>query len=267
MSYKHSSKPVLLGGSIGGRLPFRSAVLAVAALLATGILVAQSTPTPSAAPSSAKATKPSPRHRAQAAAAQSPAPAEQLAPAAPPPPDWPVNDVPNKAAVIWDNHGLHIDASNSSLHQILNEVAAETGAKVEGMGADERIFGEYGPGEAQDVISQLLHGSSYNVLMIGDQGSGTPREIVLSARRSGNPGAGANRPNQETQDEDAAEQPEAEDQPVQPQPLMNRPPMIPQGPPGAPRTPQQVLQELQQRQQQMQDQQQQQQQQQQQPPH
>jgi hypothetical protein len=157
---------------------------------------------------------------------------------------------------------LHIAATNSSLHQILNEVSTATGAKVEGMGADERVFGEFGPGEARDVLSQLLNGSGYNVLMIGDQGEGTPRQIVLSARHSGKDPGASNRPNpnQDAQDDEAPEQPEVEEQPPQP-PLINRPPMIPQGPPGAPRTPQQVLQELQQRQQQMQDQQQQQQQQ------
>ena len=151
------------------------------------------------------------------------------------------------------------------------DVSADTGAKVEGIGTDERVFGEFGPGSARDVLSQLLHGSSYNVLMIGDQGSGTPRQIVLSTRRTGNNQAQANRPAQAQQDvpdEDVPDQPEADDQPVQPPIINGRPPMqmVPQGPPGAPRTPQQVLQELQQRQQQMQDQQQQQQQQQPQPP-
>jgi len=112
-------------------------------------------------------TKKSPRHRARQASA--PVPLEE--PAAPQPelPKWPVNDSPNKAAVTWDSSGLKIQANNASLHQILNEVSADTGAKVEGIGADERVFGEYGPGTTRDVISQLLHGSSYNVLMIGDQ--------------------------------------------------------------------------------------------------
>ncbi len=53
------------------------------------------------------------------------------------------------------------------------------------MGQDQRIFGAYGPGPARDVLSQLLDGSGYNVLMIGDQGQGTPRRIVLSARPAG----------------------------------------------------------------------------------
>jgi hypothetical protein len=185
-----------------------------------------------------------------------------------------VNDTPGKPEVTWDSQGLKIDATNASLHQILTDVSTATGAKIEGFGADERVFGEYGPGQARDVISQLLHGSGYNVLMIGDQGEGTPRQIVLSTRKAATgqgQAAAVNHSLQDMQDEDVPDQPESEEQP-QPLPVINgRPPGIPppQGPPGltggeggVPRTPQQVLQELQQRQQQMQDQQQQQQQQQ-----
>lgn len=189
-----------------------------------------------------------------------------LAPPMPEIPKWPVNDSPNKPSVTWDASGLKIEANNASLHDILNQVSADTGAKVEGLGTDERVFGEYGPGTARDVISQLLHGSSYNVLMIGDQGAGTPRQIVLSARRNVPNQAQGNRPGPQDQpDEDVPDQPEVDEQPPMQPPMVNggRPPMpdIPQGPPGAPRTPQQVLQELQQRQQQIMEQQQQQQQQ------
>jgi hypothetical protein len=230
---------------------------------------------PAQAQSPATATgKKSPRHRARPAAVEPPVQAEPPAPepAQPEPPKWPVNDTPNKPSVTWDSSGLKIDANNSSLHAILKEVSADTGAKVEGLGADERVFGAYGPGTARDVLSQLLHGSSYNVLMIGDQGAGTPRQIVLSARRTGNSPQQANRPGPEEEqgEEDIPDQPDDNDQSGQP-PIINngQPPMPivppPGAPPGAPRTPQQVLQELQQRQQQMQDLQQQQQQQQPQP--
>ena len=182
-------------------------------------------------------------------------------------PKWPVNETPSKPSVTWDSHGLRIEANNASLRDILKEVSTDTGAKVEGLGNDERVFGDYGPGSARDVVSQLLHGSSYNVLMIGDQGEGTPRQIVLSARKPPGP-ASANRPTPNQPDEDyVPDEPQA-DEPIQPQqpPMINGrgPMMAPQGPPGAPRTPQQILQELQQRQQQMMEQQQQQQQQQQQ---
>ena len=117
-----------------------------------------------------------------AAATPAPQPAPPPAPVAPPPPNWPANDLPGAASVVFDSHGLLVVASNSSLAQILKEVSLETGVKVEGMDADQRIFGTYGPGPARDVISQLLDGSGYDVLMIGDRGEGTPRRIVLTAR-------------------------------------------------------------------------------------
>ena len=91
---------------------------------------------------------------------------------------------PAMATVTWDSHGLAIDAANSSLKQILNDISTATGAKVEGMNADERVFGAYGPGQARDVLSQLLLGAGYNVIMIGDQGQGAPRQILLSTKRS-----------------------------------------------------------------------------------
>ena len=243
------------------------AAIAAAVLLACQALSAQSAPHPATAQPSQAAKMPSPH--AKPTPMQSAAPEGQPEAAQPETPKWPVNETPGKPAITWDSQGLKIDATNSSLRQILNDVSTATGAKVEGFGADERVFGEYGPGQARDVISQLLHGSGYNVLLIGDQGAGTPRQIVLSTRKAASgPGQQAfNRPTQEEPDEDVPDQPEVEEQQQQLQPpLINgRPPVIPppqgppgEGPPGAPRTPQQVLQELQQRQQQMQDQQQQQ---------
>ena len=50
------------------------------------------------------------------------------------------------------------------------------------MNSDERVFGAYGlRSQARDVLAQLLQGSGYNVIMIGDQGQGTPRQLLLSA--------------------------------------------------------------------------------------
>lgn len=246
----------------------RKVALTWAPLVAAALLTGQTAtaqPAPPAGSSSTPATRKAAGHRVRPD--ENPSPAEQSAPTppVPEPPHWPVNDSPSKPSVTWDASGLKIQANNASLHDILNEVSTDTGAKVEGMGTDERVFGDYGPGTARDVLSQLLHGSSYNVLMIGDQGEGTPRQIVLSARRSGPPPSQANRPTPQDQpDEDVPDQPEVDEQPPM-QPPNGRPPMqqMQQGPPGAPRTPQQMLQELQQRQQlmqQIQDQQQQQQQ-------
>ncbi|MGC9223593.1 MAG: hypothetical protein ACP5E2_06690 [Terracidiphilus sp.] len=125
------------------------------------------------------------KHAAAKPAAQEAKPAAPPAPPAPKIPDWPANKKPTDASVVWDSRGLFIQASNSSLDQILGEVALKTGAKVEGMGADERIFGAYGPGPAREVLNKLLEGSGYNILMVGDLGGGAPRRIVLSGRPTG----------------------------------------------------------------------------------
>jgi DNA segregation ATPase FtsK/SpoIIIE-like protein len=173
-----------------------------------------------------------------------------VAPPVPQTPNWPAFDKPAEASVVWDSHGLAIDAANSSLEQILKDVSTATGAKVEGLSADQRVFGAYGPGQARDVLSQLLQGSGYNVIMIGDQGQGAPRQILLSVRQAG-PIQPAARTSSSGNDEDDAE----DQQPAPQEPISNRPGF----PPGAPpRSPQQIMQEMQQRQQQLQQQQQQQ---------
>ena len=193
-------------------------------------------------------------HRRPSAAVLPPATAPQatLVPVPPPtpaPPDWPANDKPAEASVVWNSQGLRIEASNSSLSQILKDVETTAGVKVEGLGPDLRIFGSYGPGPARDVLAQLLDGSGYNMLMIGDQGQGTPREIVLSAQPHGATMPAANNPAASNDENaDADDQPQPQPQPLQPQ----QPPALRNGfAPGAPpRTPQQIMQEMQQRQQQ-----------------
>lgn len=240
----------------------------LAALLAAGAICASAQQQNAQQPSAQQApAQPGAVHPASAARrqqlekkpAQKPSPAQPAAtePAAPPLPNWPANDQANPATVVWNSQGLRIDASNSSLQQILKEVSTDTGAKVEGMATDQRVFGNFGPGPARDVLSQLLDGTGYNVLMVGDQGQGTPREIVLSEPPKGP--APVVPPSQAQQEEnDMADQPPPQPPPQpQPQPMPN----VRNGfnPGGQPRTPQQIIQELQQRQQQIQQMQQQQQ--------
>lgn len=214
-----------------------------------------SSPTPTSQtpshPHKRKLAKPSPAVPVSQAA---PAPA---APVTPPPPDWPANDKPSAATVVWDSQGLRIDASNSSLQQILHDVSTDTGIKVEGLHSDERIFGTYGPGQAGVVLSQLLDGTGYNVLMVGDQGEGTPRQVVLSAPPTG-PAPMNNSRNTSSQEDFEAEQ---EAPPMEPPNLREgfQPPGAPGQPnaPGMPpRTPQQIIQQMQQMQQEQQQQQQ-----------
>ena len=168
--------------------------------------------------------------------------------AAPDMPKWPANQEPNQAKVTWDSHGLSVDASNSSLQQILKDFCTATGAKVDGMNGDERVFGAYGPGRPRDVLSQLLLGAGYNVIMIGDLGQGAPRQILLSERHADDAQTSANRNGANSNNDDDAADNDADDQP---QPIQ---PPRPGFPGGMGRTPQQLMQERQERMQQMQQQ-------------
>jgi hypothetical protein len=244
----------------------RGALLAALSLLAATGLAAQPTMPPPAAqnrnspPANLATAQPAAQSGTGAPAGVSTG-ASVTPPAPPPAPNWPANDRPSDASVTWDSHGLRVVAANSSLSQIMKAISTQTGATLEGMNKDERIFGVYGPGPARDVITELLDGSGYNVLMIGDQGQGTPRQIVLTAQSpAGAQPAGANNQSAAAQ---AQEEAEAE-QEAQPEPPPQEQPQAQSGAgaPGAPAVPvrsqQEMIQQLQQRQQQVQQQQQQQ---------
>jgi hypothetical protein len=192
---------------------------------------------PASIPSVAAHKQAHPKKHHVAAPAKSPTPPAAATPAMPPAPEtpaWPAREKPAPATITWDSHGLRIEAANSSLSQILEDVSTATGTKVEGFDADQRIFGVYGPGPARDVLSQLLQGSGYNVLLVGDLGQGTPRQIVLSSRHGGSAVQAANAAPANASDEDV----DAEE-PPQPQPA--RPAIPPGMTPGGPaRTPQQA---------------------------
>ena len=190
-----------------------------------------------------------------AASTQRPPAPEAIAarPPAVPAPVWPANLPPNQARVSWDSRGLKIEASNSSLNQILHQVATDTGAKLEGLAQDQRVFGSYGPGPGCNVLLKLLDGSGYNVLMIGGRDADTPLEIVLSARSPASPQRVANNRNRiNSQDDQAGKRVEPEPQPddppesPRPQPIQN-----PFGNGGPTRDPLEFMQEILQRQQQI----------------
>lgn len=198
----------VLSGVAGARAFASLAILGAA--LSGGMLAAQ---TPVAAALAHKTAHP--RKRSVAAKPQTSAPAVPIQtavlPATPPVPElpaWPANEKPAEATITWDSHGLRIDADNSSLEQILDQVATVTGAKVEGLGADQRVFGSYGPGPAHEVLSLLLQGSGYNVLLIGDLGQGTPRRIVLSSPHGGSAQQAANPTPANDEEADPDDQPQ-----------------------------------------------------------
>jgi hypothetical protein len=227
-------------------LPGRGALLG-SFLLALGlmgfgssVLVAQTAAAPATA-SAATAPAPKPVHpHKRKAAAQAKTENVQAAavaaapvtPAQPEAPHWPVNDKPTPATITWDSQGLRVAAENSSLAQILQDVATATGATIEGFDDDRRIYGVYGPGQTREILSQLLQGSGYNVVMVGDLGQGAPRQILLTLRAEAKAAKAADKKasgGDEDDDDDQPQQANAQPAPPQPaQPPMRTPAQFPQ---------------------------------------
>ena len=141
---------------------------------------------------------------------------------------------------------LTIQATNSSLRTILDDLGQRTGTKIEGLNRDERIFGVYGPGNPQEVLAAVLDDSGYNVLISGRNPDGSPREVVLSTRTAAAPvpaAAGRTQAAEDADEDGDATTPPQFVPPPLPQPTAAP---VPQG--GAPqqvKTPQQMLEELQ----------------------
>jgi hypothetical protein len=177
----------------------------------------------------------------------------QVSPSAPRPALPSLLDKPAKPAQIHlDDGRLAIEADNSSLSEILHQVSQSSGMTVEGLGQDQRIFGSYGPGDPHEVLSALLTGSGYNVVMLGQTAKGSPRQLTLTQRGAGVPTGPSNRPTQASQDDDVEDEPQPQQSP-DPGPSLQSPQNNPNsGQPNGVRTPQQMLQELQQMRQQQQ---------------
>jgi hypothetical protein len=147
--------------------------LSFCALLALGVI---------ALPAAFSQTAPAPSQpRHQAKTAQAPPQPNPVPPAPTVAPN--LLDQPAVPATITSaNNELTVNANNSSLSQILRQVSSKTGMQLDGLGGDERVFGSFGPGAPREVLTALLNGTSYNVVMVGDLPNGAPRELLLTRR-------------------------------------------------------------------------------------
>jgi hypothetical protein len=91
------------------------------------------------------------------------------------------------SSVTYSNGKLTIDAENLTLAAVLEMVAEKTGAVIEvplGTGL-EHIFEHAGPGQADEVLAQLLNGSAYDFIIVGSpQRPHDPAQILLSLHRA-----------------------------------------------------------------------------------
>lgn len=92
----------------------------------------------------------------------------------------PAQEPPQPATIELRNGMLRIESNNSSLKNILQRLAQQSGMKITGLTRDFRVFGSYGPASPATVIGQLLEGSDLNLMMIGRTADGAPRELRLS---------------------------------------------------------------------------------------
>ncbi len=147
-----------------------------------------------------------------------------------------------EAQIVFNGGTLSIRAENSSLAAILHQVAHKSGMQIEGLSGDERVFGTFGPGAPRDVLADLLNGTSYNLVLLGDLGDGAPRQLILTPSTRAGAALPPPPPATTTIDEAANEQPDAEIPPPPPEvpPAGSTPPPTP-----GVKTPQQLFEQLQ----------------------
>jgi hypothetical protein len=81
--------------------------------------------------------------------------------------------------VVYSHGQIEVDADNSSLRQIFQEIARATGMKITGSVDDERVFGKYGPAAPAVILKKLLVGTGVNMLL-KETATGTPAELILT---------------------------------------------------------------------------------------
>lgn len=88
----------------------------------------------------------------------------------------------HRAEVSYQLGQLTVIAQNSSLDDILREVARQTGMKITGGVLDQRVFGTYGPAHPSVVLARLLEGSGSNMIL-RETAANQPMELILSPRQ------------------------------------------------------------------------------------
>jgi len=90
--------------------------------------------------------------------------------------------------VTYQNGLLSVEATNSTLSDVLNGIRAKAGIQIEGIqGAQDRVAAKLGPAPAGVVLTGLLHGSRFDYMILGrvDQPDIVQRVILTPASGSG----------------------------------------------------------------------------------
>jgi hypothetical protein len=87
------------------------------------------------------------------------------------------------ANVEYANGQVAVLAENSSLNEIIRDVARRAGMAVKGSVIDERVYGTYGPAAPAEVLSKLLQGTGSNMLVLA--GNSHVPELILTPKQGG----------------------------------------------------------------------------------
>jgi hypothetical protein len=139
---------------------------------------------------------------------------------------------PHHAQVTFSNGLINVRADDSSLNQILRSISRQTGLKITGGVADQRVFGNYGPATTSEIVATLLDGTNTNVLLTEGNAS-TPPELTLTPRTGGATPPNPNAPDFDGDTADDAPQ----SQPVQPNNAGSNQLPAPRAVPGTPQLP------------------------------
>ena len=157
-----------------------------------------------------------------------PEPLAQQAPPPPPPPQRPFEMSPVPAQVTYEGGQLTITAPNSTLADILSQVRARTGTKVEfpANASQERVALQLGPGSPRAVLTQLLQGSPFDYILLGsEQDSNAVTQVMLMRREAGGTQTAAtgNIPNRAPAQAEPSDEESENEPPPAPAPMAPRP--------------------------------------------
>ena len=85
------------------------------------------------------------------------------------------------ANVEYANGQVAVLADNSSLSEIIRDVARRVGMSVKGTVVDERVFGSYGPAAPAVVLTELLKGTGSNMMVLA--GTSHVPELILTPKQ------------------------------------------------------------------------------------
>lgn len=131
----------------------------------------------------------------------------------------------HRADVRYDSGLMSINASNSSLNQILREISRQTGMKITGGVREERVFGHYGPAPVADILATLIDGTGTN-MVLRQTASNTPEELILTPRSGGVSPPNPNAPGFDDSSDDDSDTRQPAPPSTMTRPAVARPPAI-----------------------------------------